>query len=122
MEHRQSMRVATGTWLQIYKKGIPVATGHLRDLSKHGLFLRTDFNDVRENEILQVEISDGAATGRSYDPISAVVIHKDEDGLGLMLAFEHQSQGLPELYSWLRHRSHNNRVYKDREKTGKYVN
>jgi hypothetical protein len=96
--------------LRLYKQGEPVGTGHMRDLSRDGLFLSTDFDGVRVNDILQIELSPSTDSGRPDNRMQAIVIYKEEDGLGMLLTDEHRLPSLTQLYSWLRRRSRNGKA------------
>jgi len=56
MEHRLSKRITTDLDLLVYKRGMPVATGKIRDASRKGLFILTDYTDVQLNQELEIEL------------------------------------------------------------------
>lgn len=107
MEHRHSKRVPANVRLRLFKRGEPVAAGRLKDVSKHGLFVAMDSGDVGLNQILEVEFRGPDRPEVAENRMSAVVVHKSGQGMGLELADEDQSRGLPDLYSWLRRRLRN---------------
>ncbi|MBS3803200.1 MAG: PilZ domain-containing protein [Oleiphilaceae bacterium] len=107
MEHRQSMRVPASVNLDLYKRGAPVGTGQMRDLSRDGLFLKTTFNGARVNDVLEIELPGSTGLELSHNRAHAVVVYKDSDGLGMMLMDERQLRALPQLYAWLRRRARN---------------
>lgn len=82
MEHRLSQRIEGQLPILVYKKGMPVGTGKIRDASRRGLFIITDYGDVQLNQIIQLafrlpEVADGQQT------LNAHVVRRAEDGLGL---------------------------------------
>lgn len=110
MEHRQSKRVPANVRLRVYKRGEPIATGLLKDVSKQGLFVATDLDQVGVNQLLEIEFGQLERPEVPEQRMSAVVVHKNEEGLGLELAEDDQGRGLPELYSWLRRRLRNQQM------------
>ena len=56
MEHRCSERVTTDFKVLIYKMGIPVAIGRLKNGSKLGFFVETDFADINVLQPLDIEV------------------------------------------------------------------
>ena len=80
MEHRCSERVTTDFKVLIYKMGVPVAIGRLKNGSKLGFFVETDFADI--NVLLQ----QGPHNLERYRYTSRV-IRKAETGLGLELEY-----------------------------------
>ena len=55
MEHRLSKRIFGKLGLLVYKRGLPVATGQIRDASKRGLFIATDYTDLQLNQTVELE-------------------------------------------------------------------
>jgi len=86
MEHRCARRVPVNINTLIYKYGVPVAMGRIKNASNHGLYLETDYQDVRELQKLELEVLLGK---RSKDIphcyVSALVIRKSNFGFGLDL-------------------------------------
>ena len=97
MEHRYSKRVTAGVKLLIYKKGIPVAIGRIKDVSRHGIFVSTDFTDVGLHQILEIEFTLQSDDGGQRSRFRAVVARKAEGGIGLEL-----EEGSDEGYEALR--------------------
>lgn len=86
MEHRCSRRVPLNINALIYKHGAPVAMGRIKNGSSHGLFLETDYEDVRELQKLELEILLGQRIkGNRRCRVSALVVRKSQFGLGLEL-------------------------------------
>lgn len=56
MEHRYSDRVVTDLKVLIYKSGMPVAIGRVKNGSKLGFFVETDFAAINVLQSLDVEI------------------------------------------------------------------
>lgn len=93
MEHRYSKRVAAGVKLLIYKKGMPVATGRIKDVSRHGIFVATDYTDVGMHQVLEIEFNLQGDRNR----FRTVVARKADGGIGLEL-----EEGSDEGYEALR--------------------
>jgi hypothetical protein len=85
MEHRYSKRVAAGGKLLIYKKGIPVAIGRITDVSRHGIFVATDYNDVGLHQILEVEFMLRTCDRAERCRFRTIVARRGRDGIGLEL-------------------------------------
>lgn len=82
MEHRLSQRIEGQLPILVYKKGMPVGTGEIKDASRRGVFITTDYNDVRLNQTIQLsfrlpEITDDQQT------LNAHVVRRSADGFGL---------------------------------------
>ncbi len=90
MEHRCSERVTTDLKVLIYKLGVPVAIGRLKNGSKLGFFVETDFADINVLQPLDIEVllQQGPQNLERYK-YTTRVIRKAEAGLGLEL--EHMS-------------------------------
>lgn len=90
MEHRCSERITTDLKVLIYKSGVPVAIGRLKNGSKLGFFVETDFADINVLQPLDIEVllQQGPHNLERYKYMTRV-IRKAETGLGLEL--EHMS-------------------------------
>ena len=88
MEHRCSERVTTDFKVLIYKMGVPVAIGRLKNGSKLGFFVETDFADINVLQPLDIEVllQQGSHNLERYRYTSRV-IRKAETGLGLELEY-----------------------------------
>ena len=98
MEHRYSTRVAAGKKLMIYKKGLPVAIGRITDVSRHGIFVATDFTDVGPHQVLEVEFSLRTFECTERRRFRCIVARVDEEGIGLELD-ERSDEGYEALRS-----------------------
>jgi hypothetical protein len=67
----------------IYRRGMPVATGRIRDASKAGLFVVTDFAELREHQPLEFEFRLGFAPAMARHRISAHVRRCTAEGVAL---------------------------------------
>ena len=84
MEHRHHSRIPVGLEMLIYRRGMPVATGRIRDASRSGVFVETDYAEVREHQSLEFEFR--LATGASACErlrVAAHVLRCAGDGLAL---------------------------------------
>ena len=57
MEHRHHSRIPVGLEMLIYRRGMPVATGRIRDASRGGVFVETSYAELREHQRLEFEFS-----------------------------------------------------------------
>jgi hypothetical protein len=81
MEHRYSQRTHASAKLMIYKKGVPVALGRASNVSRHGLFVLTDYTDFNLHQFLEVEIlSEHNHFGSQR--LKTIVVHKAQQGFG----------------------------------------
>ncbi len=83
MEHRLSKRITTDLDLLVYKRGMPVATGKIRDASRKGLFILTDYTDVQLNQELEIELRFPDCPEQLLRRIRAQVVRKTGQGLGV---------------------------------------
>lgn len=83
MEHRLSKRVPGKLGLLVYKRGMPVATGQIRDASKQGLFIATDYTDVQLNQTVEIEFQFPERKEGRFRRLKAHVVRKSPKGLGV---------------------------------------
>lgn len=90
MEHRYAKRFPTHLKSLIFRSGLPIAIGSIRNFSRDGVFIETEFLEIDINQPLEIEI---IARGGSRSPINygerrlckAIVMHKANGGLGLLI-------------------------------------
>lgn len=80
MEHRCSIRKPVAMRVLIYKHGLPVQGGQVRDLGMGGMFIETEGDKWSRNEFLEVEFGAGGCLLR----LPALVVHRRDHGIGLM--------------------------------------
>lgn len=100
MEHRCGRRVPLNINTLIYKHGVPVAMGRIKNASNHGLHLETDYQDVRELQKLELEVLLGERLkGERHCRVGVLVVRKGEAGLGLEMEMleEHGAKPLREF-------------------------
>lgn len=85
MEHRYSKRLDAGLKSLVFKRGIPVATGTIRDVSRGGLFIETDYEDIKAHQILEVEFHLKGYQRPKRMRVKAVVARTTGRGFGLEL-------------------------------------
>lgn len=95
MEHRCSERVDTDVRVLIYKAGAPQAIGRIKNGSKYGFFVETDFDDINIFQGLDVEmlLSQGSNQTTKYK-YATRVIRKMNNGLGLELEMVTRDAGI----------------------------
>ncbi|MCG7199672.1 PilZ domain-containing protein [Marinobacter pelagius] len=102
MEHRLSKRVPGKLSLLVYKRGMPVATGQVRNASRRGVFVSTDYDDVKLNQTLELELCYPEKTEKQLRRLKAHVIRKSPDGLGLDFdGADNDALGISKLLNWL---------------------
>ena len=82
MEHRCSIRKPLELPVLLYKHGLPVQNGTIRDLGLGGVFVEADAWQWRKHEPLEVEFL--ALDGSPVMRLTAVVVHRRDGGAGLM--------------------------------------
>lgn len=105
MEHRMSERKDGKLGLLVYKRGMPVATGQVRNASKQGLFIATDYTDVELNQTLELEFRFPDKRKEQFHRLKAHVIRKSDDGLGVDfegMEAENDNFTLSSLIRWLK--------------------
>ena len=105
MEHRCSRRVPLNINALIYKHDTPVAMGRIKNGSTHGLYLETDYQDVRELQKLELEILLGERLkGNRRCRVSALVVRKKAElGFGLEMELLEEQAAKP-LRDFIRQR------------------
>ncbi|GGY76985.1 PilZ domain-containing protein [Marinobacter zhanjiangensis] len=102
MEHRLSKRTDGKLGLLIYKRGMPVATGQIRDASKRGLFIATDHTDIQLNQTLEIEFRFPDKQQNQCRRLKAQVVRKTDNGLGVDFdGVENDDFTIAALVQWL---------------------
>jgi hypothetical protein len=102
MEHRLSKRVQGKLGLLVYKRGMPVATGQIRDASKRGLFIATDYTDIQLNQTLELEFRFPDTQEKQFRRLKAHVVRKSDKGLGVDFeGVENDSFTISSMVQWL---------------------
>lgn len=103
MEHRLSKRVQGKLGLLVYKRGMPVATGQIRDASKRGLFIATDYTDVQLNQTLELEFRFPEKKEKQFRRLKAHVVRKSDKGIGVDFeGVENDGFTVSSLIHWLK--------------------
>lgn len=69
--------------LLLYKTGVPVAIGRIRDVSARGLFVETDFDGFNVHQSLEVELLPRCSTHIDRCRFKTVVARRVRGGFGL---------------------------------------
>lgn len=85
MEHRYNPRIPTNIKLLIYRRGIPIATGFVRNVSRGGLLIETDLRNVNVHERLEVELLSRLIPQGQRLRFNTRVAHRAAQGYGLEL-------------------------------------
>lgn len=101
MEHRKSPRIEGQLSILVYKRGLPVGTGQIRDASRRGVFIKTDYRDVRLNQPLQLAFQLPESRDSQHTLTGHVVRHS-EHGFGLDFdSANNDHQAIFQLILWL---------------------
>ncbi len=86
MEHRYSQRIDVDLKATIYKRGLALGTGRIKNGSKHGLYLETPIEDINllQKLVLEVVVHPGPQSSRRYQ-FNTIVVRKSYEGIGLEL-------------------------------------
>lgn len=105
MEHRLSQRIEGQLPILVYRKGMPVGTGNIRDASRRGVFITTDYNDVRLNQT--IELAFRLPESEALQTLNAHVVRRSADGLGLDFdGSENNTRAIFSLILWLNDHTH----------------
>lgn len=87
MEHRCSERHPANIKILIYKYDMPVAIGRIKNGTRHGLHIESDFADVTPLQQLGIEmLVYGTGNGKLQRyKFDSIVIHKTDHGFGIEL-------------------------------------
>lgn len=106
MEHRLSQRIEGELPILVYKRGMPVATGQIQDASRRGLFVATDYADIRLNQPIQLAFKLPDQGQDCHRVLNAHVIRRSSGGLGLGFeGTDNEVDVITELVHWLRSQS-----------------
>jgi|SRR5690554_1554377 len=106
MEHRLSQRIEGELPILVYKRGMPVATGQIQDASRRGLFVATDYTDIRLNQPIQLAFKLPDQHQDCHRVVNAHVIRRSTGGLGLGFdGTDNDARVIAELIQWLQGQS-----------------
>nr|BBJ04047.1 hypothetical protein YBY_18960 [Marinobacter nauticus] len=106
MEHRLSQRIEGELPILVYKRGMPVATGQIQDASRRGLFVATDYADIRLNQPIQLAFKLPDQGQDCHRVLNAHVIRRSSGGLGLGFdGTDNEVDVIAELVQWLQSQS-----------------
>lgn len=106
MEHRKTKRILAHIHVLLYQRGLPAAVATVRNISKCGMFVATDFDDVDINQKVDVEFRlDGESANRDQRQwVGAQVVRKSASGLALECDDDSDSfcsAAVAEVFYWL---------------------
>lgn len=88
MEHRCSRRIMTCLSTRLFRQGLLVATGVIRNVSRHGVFVETDYCEANKNQAFDLEIS---SLNEHLAMVSATIAYQAISGFGLEFLEEQNS-------------------------------
>jgi len=83
MEHRRCARTRLDLKTLIYQGGVPIATGRIRDAGIFGLFIETDYAELRRHQRVQCELQAGDGSPGAQGRVWACVVRCTGDGAGV---------------------------------------
>ncbi len=83
MEHRYHVRMDADIPALIYRCGVPVATGRMRDASRGGVFVRTSYAELRLNQHLELEFPLNGGGEGAMRRLRAHVRRCEQNGVAL---------------------------------------
>lgn len=94
MEHRCTERYASDLSILIYQHKFPVAIGRIRNGSRLGIFIETDFANIDcEHQVsLEIPLNRNSANKVQRVEMKALVVHKTKKGFGVELDIKTQEQ------------------------------
>ncbi len=101
MEHRYHARMDADIPMLIYRCGIPVATGRIRDASRGGIFVDTGYGELRPNQQLEVEFPVSESGDCVMRRVRAHVRRCEEGGMALEVD-DRDSMVVPSMRALLR--------------------
>ena len=92
MEHRYSNRVNTDIQALIYKCGLPVVIGRIRNLSRHGIYVQCSGDEFVLHQPLEIELfMQGSRSSEKYR-FKCFLTRKEAHGLALAVFDDCQPQ------------------------------
>lgn len=106
MEHRRTKRIPANIQVLLYQKGLPAAMATVRNMSKCGMFVATDFDDIDINQKVDVEfrLDEERADRGQRRWVGAQVVRKGALGLALECDDDGDnfcSAAVSEVFHWL---------------------
>lgn len=94
MEHRCTQRYSGDLQILIYKHNMPIAIGRIKNGSRVGGFIETDFADIDCEHQLRLEVLANKHLGSKQQSLrmEAIVIYKTSRGFGVELDMDNREQ------------------------------
>lgn len=120
MEHRLSKRIDGKLGVLVCKRGMPVATGQIRDASNRGLFLVTDYNDVQLNQTLDLKFRCPENQEKQFCRLKGLVVRKSDNGVGVDFdEAENDSFTILSLIEWFKRHQKSTSQFSARQQDNK---
>ena len=110
MEHRRAKRLPANIQVLLYQRGLPEAVAVVRNISKSGMFVATDFDDIDINQKVDVEfrleegLEENSSDRDQRQSVGAQVVRKSAFGLALECDDDSDnfcSAAVAEVFHWL---------------------
>lgn len=92
MEHRHSSRACTDIQALIYKGGMPVVIGRIKNLSKHGAYIQCASSGLTLYQPLEIELLMQGPTTAEKLRFKCFLTRKETQGLAIAVFDEYQPQ------------------------------
>ena len=86
MEHRIGRRKKVDATVELWQGNFKRGNFDLLNIGPGGLFLTGGEADIQAGEIFTIKSADDDRDGIIFDHLTAMVIHRSKDGIGLMWA------------------------------------
>ena len=88
MDHRYYRRFPTRVAIVIYQHAVPVATGVVHNCNRTGLYIETCYRPDAHEHCIDFELTLNR-DGRTWrQALRGLIVHRDTQGLGLMIESE----------------------------------
>lgn len=85
MEHRHHQRVPVDIRTFIYRRGLPIATGRMRNASRRGFFIETDYGELQAHQRVLCELHAAGRAGGEPRRVSVCVVRCSPEGAAVEL-------------------------------------
>ena len=84
MDHRRGKRVDVQLDVLLFHQGLPVAAGKIRNVSRAGAFVETDYRPEYGHQYVEVVFLPGAEAKKCVYHVNGLIMHSMRNGIGLI--------------------------------------
>ena len=85
MEHRYGKRVDVQLDVQLYRQGVPVATGKTRNVARGGVFIETIYMPENGQRYFDVVFISDNVIKTGANRLKGLIVHRKPEGFGLII-------------------------------------